>query len=134
MEALWAAFERGGRGECGEYDAEQLGVLAERMLVLEGRLSPAARSEIETISGGRSLAELAGKLREAVSAEAIQAAAAMLAANESGCACSGVEPPEPTPAQSAAATERLVEEAIAPWVRNARLRAVVIEGLRKSEV
>ncbi|OIQ98809.1 hypothetical protein GALL_191750 [mine drainage metagenome] len=98
-------------------------MLAEWLEAVDAGLEDGDRSVLASLAGGRRISELAAQLRDAASTEAIRSAAELLAANESGCACSGVEPPEPTPAQLDESAERLARAAVAPLVRNGSLRS-----------
>ena len=102
-------------------DGGALGALASWLEACERGMDAETREEIWKLAGDRGLAELAATLHKASSQEAIRAAAALLAANEGGCACSGGQPPEPT--QVGEAAERLAKTALAPLTRNAVLRS-----------
>jgi len=99
--------------------------LAVELDQLDQKLGQKARAELTRLAHGNTLAELVRNLRDALAPEAIQAAAALLAANESGCPCSGGTPPEPTDSQIQTATDQLVRRASAPFVRNVEFRALL---------
>jgi len=95
---------------------------AESLFALDRTLDSATRAHLAALAHGRLPFELARALSEAGTPEAIEAAAALLAANENGCACSGDEPPAPTSTQLEEAADRLAREAVAPFTRNPALR------------
>ena len=101
--------------------------LADWLVQLENRLDLTARTELEKLARGKSLTQIAGALLDATDAGKIEAAAQFLAASESGCGCSGDEPPEPTPAQVEEAREYMIKSAAAMLVYNRGLRQRLLE-------
>lgn len=95
-----------------------LTALGDALLGVHARLDAHSRGELTVLAHGRSLDELAKALYTAADPDAISAASELLAANESGCACSGDEPPEPTSAHIDESAARLAQEALAPFLRN----------------
>lgn len=96
---------------------ENFAALADALVRLEARLSAPARAELTALAHGRTLPELARALRDATDPSALAAAAALLAASESGCSCSGDEPPGPTCTQRDEASERLLRDAASPFTK-----------------
>ena len=101
---------------------ENFNPLANALVRLESRITPPVRTELNALAHGRTLGELARALRDATDPSALASAASMLAANESGCTCSGDEPPEPTHTQQGEASERLMQSATSPFTKLPALR------------
>lgn len=101
---------------------ENFPVLAEALVRLEAQLSVAARTELTELVYGRRLPELARALREATDPGALTSAAALLAASEGGCTCSGDEPPEPTQTQRSQAAEHLLHAAVSAFTKLPQFR------------
>jgi type I restriction enzyme R subunit len=90
----------------GKRDEETLTTLAARLARLDRAISREAAGELKQLAGGKSLADLAGSLLDAVDPDQIAAAGAALrpASNE-----------PPTPAQLDAARQQLIATACAPF-------------------
>jgi len=97
--------------------------LAEALVRLESASPASVRDELTALAYGRTLTDLARRLRDATDPAALSSAAALLAAGEGGCACSGDAPPEPTQTQQAQAAESLRLDAVSPFTHLHKLRA-----------